>query len=146
MGKGRGLNEKWLKYLIFELFCDRKWSWTRSIAQWTMGGTGPRWTADRASAAAHRRNDAPMRGTSLRLRKKGEETAVILTGCKREQRRDGNGRASVGNNRWRRHSVRAALGCGAKRREAGRGLVKPKGGARLLYGPGRGTPGRGRGK
>jgi hypothetical protein len=42
--------------------------------------------------------------------------------------------------------VRAALGRGKKRREAGRGPVKPEGGARLLYGPGRGTPGRGKGK
>jgi hypothetical protein len=29
------------------------------------------------------RNDAPVRGTSLRLRKKGEGTAVSLTGYKR---------------------------------------------------------------
>jgi hypothetical protein len=28
-------------------------------------------------------NGAPVRGTSPRLRKKGEGTAVILTGCKR---------------------------------------------------------------
>jgi hypothetical protein len=41
------------------------------------------------------------------------------------QRRDRNGQASVGNNRRRRRSVRAALGCGEKRREAGRAPVKP---------------------
>jgi hypothetical protein len=29
------------------------------------------------------RNGAPVRGTSLRLRKKGQGTAVSLTGCKR---------------------------------------------------------------
>jgi hypothetical protein len=78
------------------------------------------------------RNGAPVRGTSPRLRKKGEGMAVSLTGCKRGQQRDGNGRASVGNNRRRRRSVRAALGHGEKRREAGRGLVKPEGGARIL--------------
>jgi hypothetical protein len=33
MGKGRGLNEKWLEYLIFELFSDRKWS-TRLVWWW----------------------------------------------------------------------------------------------------------------
>jgi hypothetical protein len=44
------------------------------------------------------RNGAPVRGTSPWLRKKGEGTAVILTGCKRGRRRDRNGRALVGNN------------------------------------------------
>jgi hypothetical protein len=53
--KGRGLNEKWLEYLIFELFSNRKWSWTQSMARWTTSGAGPRWTADSASAVAHRR-------------------------------------------------------------------------------------------
>jgi hypothetical protein len=77
-------------------------------------------------------NGAPVRGTSLRLMKKGEGMAVILTGCRRGWRRDGNGRALVGNNRRRRVSVRAALGHGEKRREAGRGPVKPDGGAHLL--------------
>jgi hypothetical protein len=78
------------------------------------------------------RNGAPVRGTSPRLRNKGEGTAVILTSCKRGRRRDRNGRASMGNNWWRRRSVWAALGRGEKRREAGRGTVKPEGGARLL--------------
>jgi hypothetical protein len=31
--KGRGQNEKWLEYSIFELFSNRKWSWTRSMAR-----------------------------------------------------------------------------------------------------------------
>jgi hypothetical protein len=57
------------------------------------------------------------------LRKKGEGTAVSLTGCKRGRRRDGNGWASVGNNRRRRRSVRVVLGRREKRREAGRGPV-----------------------
>jgi hypothetical protein len=57
---------------------------------------------------------------------------VILTGYKRGRRRDGNGRASVGNNWRRRRSVWVALGRGEKRREAGRGPVKLEGGAHLL--------------
>jgi hypothetical protein len=73
-----------------------------------------------------------MRGTSPRLRKKGEEMTVILTSCKRGRRRDGNDRASVGNNRRRRRSMWAVLGHGEKRREARRGPVKPEGGASLL--------------
>jgi hypothetical protein len=55
-------------------------------------------------------NGAPVCGTTPWLRKKGKGTAVILTNCKRGWRRDGNSRASVGNNRWRRRSVRAVLG------------------------------------
>jgi hypothetical protein len=51
------------------------------------------------------RNGAPVRGTSPRLRKKGEGTAVSLTGCKRGRRRVGHGRAMAGNNRRRRSSV-----------------------------------------
>jgi hypothetical protein len=39
-----------------------------------------------------------MRGNLLRLRKKGEGTVMIVTGCKRGWQRDGNGRASVGYN------------------------------------------------
>jgi hypothetical protein len=62
------------------------------------------------------RNGAPVRGTSPRLRKKGEGTAVNLTGGKRGWQRDGNGRASVGNNRRRRRLVRAVLVRGEKRR------------------------------
>jgi hypothetical protein len=51
------------------------------------------------------RNRAPVRGTSPRLREKGEGTAVSLTDCKRGQRRVGQDRAMVGNNRQRRRSV-----------------------------------------
>jgi hypothetical protein len=50
-------------------------------------------------------NGATMRGTSPQLRKKGEGTAVSLTGCKRGRRRVGHGGAMVGNNRQRRRSV-----------------------------------------
>jgi hypothetical protein len=51
------------------------------------------------------RNGAPVYGTSPRLRKKGEGTAVSLTGCKRGRWRVGHDRATVGNNRRRRRSV-----------------------------------------
>jgi hypothetical protein len=51
------------------------------------------------------RNGAPVRGTSPRLREKGEGTTVSLTGGKRGRRRVGHDRATVGNNRRRRHSV-----------------------------------------
>jgi hypothetical protein len=77
-------------------------------------------------------NGAPVRGTSPRLRMKGEGTVVKLIGYKRGRWRDGNNRASVGNNRRRRRSVRVALGRGEKRREVGRGPMKPEGGAHLL--------------
>jgi hypothetical protein len=51
------------------------------------------------------RNGGPVRGTSPRLREKGEGTAVSLTGCKRGRQRVGHDRETVGNNRQRRHSV-----------------------------------------
>jgi hypothetical protein len=66
------------------------------------------------------RNGAPVRGTLPRLRKKGEGTAVILTGC----RRGGKGWASMGMKRWRRRLVQAVLGHGEKRRGEGRGVVE----------------------
>jgi hypothetical protein len=84
------------------------------------------------------RNGTPVRGASPRLRKKGEGMAVSLTGCKRGRRRDGNSQASVGKNRWRRCSVRAVLGGGEKRREVGRGPVKPEVGALPFIGVGEG--------
>jgi hypothetical protein len=54
-------------------------------------------------------NGVPVQGTSPRLRKNGEGTEVSLTGCKRGRRRVGHDRATVGNDRWRRHSVEWAL-------------------------------------
>jgi hypothetical protein len=91
------------------------------------------------------RNGDPVRGTSPRLRKKGEGTTVSLTDCKRGWRRDGNGRASVGNNWWTRRSVWAVLGYREKRREVGRGPVKPEVGAHPFIGAGEGHAGRERG-
>jgi hypothetical protein len=75
------------------------------------------------------------------LRKKGEGTTMSLTGCKRGRRRDENGTTSVGNNRWRRPSVRAVLGRGEKSREVGRGPVKPEVGAHPFIGAGEGHAG-----
>jgi hypothetical protein len=54
-------------------------------------------------------NDVPVRGTSLRLRKNGERTAVSLIGYKRGRWRVGHDRAMVGNNRRKRRSVEWAL-------------------------------------
>jgi hypothetical protein len=54
-------------------------------------------------------NGVPVRGTSSRLRKNREGTAVSLTGCKTGRRRVGHDRAMVGNNRRRRRSVEWAL-------------------------------------
>jgi hypothetical protein len=82
-----------------------------------------------------------VRGTSPRLRKKGEGMAVSLTSCKRGRRRDENDQASVGNNRRRRRSVRAMLRCGEKRREVGRGPVKPEVGSHFFIGAGEGHAG-----
>jgi hypothetical protein len=51
------------------------------------------------------RNGALVRGTSPRLREKGEGTVVSLTGYKRGWRRVGHDQATLGNNRQRRRSV-----------------------------------------
>jgi hypothetical protein len=55
------------------------------------------------------RNGVLVRGTSLRLRKNGEGTEVILTGCKRGRQRVAHDWAMVGNDRRRRRSVEWAL-------------------------------------
>jgi hypothetical protein len=59
----------------------------------------------RGGSPENGRNGAPVRGTSPRLKKKGEGMAVSLTRCKRGRRRVGHDRATVGNNRRRRRSV-----------------------------------------
>jgi hypothetical protein len=71
---------------------------------------------------------------------------VSLTGCKRGRWRDGNGWASVGNNWQRRCSVRVVLGRGEKRREAGRGPVKPEVGAHPFIGAREGHAGARKGE
>jgi hypothetical protein len=60
------------------------------------------------------RNDAPVRGTSPWLRKKGEGMEVILTGCRRRRRRGGSDRETVVKKRQRKCSVPAVLGHGEK--------------------------------
>jgi hypothetical protein len=60
VGTPRKLGPESHQKIIFELFSNRKWSWTWSIAQWATGGTGSRWTTDRASVAASQR----MAGTT----------------------------------------------------------------------------------
>jgi hypothetical protein len=64
------------------------------------------------------RNGVPVRGTSPRLRKNGEEMEVSLTGGKRGRRRVEHNRATVGNNRWRRRSGRGRCGLGSTRLRA----------------------------
>jgi hypothetical protein len=59
----------------------------------------------RSGSPENGRNGAPVRRTSPRLRKKGEGTAVSLTGYKRGRRWVEHGRATEENNRWRMHSV-----------------------------------------
>jgi hypothetical protein len=71
---------------------------------------------------------------------------VSLTGCKRGRRRDRNGRTLVGNNRWRRLSVRAVIGRGEKRREVGRGPMKLEVGALPFIGAGEGHAGTRKGE
>jgi hypothetical protein len=115
---------------------DRGRRWSTMDRGLGLGGGSPK----------NGRNDAPVRGTSPRLRKKGEGTVVSLTDYKRGRRRDRNGRASVVKNRWRRCSVRAMLGRGEKRREVERGPVKPEVGALPFIGVGEGHVGARRGK
>jgi hypothetical protein len=55
------------------------------------------------------RNGVPVRGTSPRLRKNGEEMEVCLTGGTGGRRRVGHNRAMVGNNQRRRCSVEGEL-------------------------------------
>jgi hypothetical protein len=74
---------------------DRKWRWSTVDHIHRLGIGSPE----------NGRNGAPVRGTSPRLREKGEGTAVSLTGCKRGRRRVGHDRAMVGNNRRRRRTV-----------------------------------------
>jgi hypothetical protein len=85
---------------------------------------------------------APVYRSSPRLHWKDEELARVRSRASPEVERRRGGRATVVQNRRRRHSVEAMLERREKRREAGRGAVKPGGGARLLEGSG-GAPGRG---
>jgi hypothetical protein len=89
-------------------------------------------------------NGVPMRGTSPRLRKNGEGTAVSLTGCKRGRQRVEHDRATVGNNRRRRRSVEWALET-QKQAIEGEVSVVMAGGCSLSFYSGRGGAHRGGG-
>jgi hypothetical protein len=90
------------------------------------------------------RNGDPVRGTSPRLIKKGEGTAVSLTSCKRGRWRDGDGRATVGNDRRRRRSVGWMLRTQERENEGGVSVVMAGGCSSPLY-SGRGLARRGEG-
>jgi hypothetical protein len=90
------------------------------------------------------RNGAPVRGTSPRLRKKGEGTAVSLTGCKRGRRRVRHDWVMVGNNRRRRRSVGWTLRTQKRAIEGGVSVVMAEGCSLPFY-SGRGGAHRGGG-
>jgi hypothetical protein len=90
------------------------------------------------------RNGVPVRVTSPRLRKNGEGTAVSLTSGKRGRRRVGHDRATVGKNRWRRHSVEWALRTRKQASEGEVSVVMAVGCSSSFY-SGRGGAHRGRG-
>jgi hypothetical protein len=75
---------------------------------------------------------APVYGSSLQLHGKDEELARVRSRASPEVEGRRGGRATAVQNRRRRHSVEAMLERREKRREAGRGAVKPGGGAHLL--------------
>jgi hypothetical protein len=79
---------------------------------------------------------APVQESSPRLHGKDEELTRVRSRASPEVEERRGGRATTLPNRRRRRLVRAMLKRGEKRREVGRGAVKPGGGARLLYGPG----------
>jgi hypothetical protein len=90
------------------------------------------------------RNGAPVRGTSPRLRKNGEGTAVSLTGCNRGWWRVGHDRVTVGNNRWRRRSVEWVLRTRKQAIEGEVSVVMARGSSSSFY-SGRGGAHRGGG-
>jgi hypothetical protein len=86
------------------------------------GGAGPWSIGDRGHRSGSSEdgwNNAPVCETSPRLRKMREGMAVILTGYGMGRWRGGSCWETVVKKRWRRCSVRAALGRDEKRRGAG---------------------------
>jgi hypothetical protein len=71
-------------------------------------------------------------------KEEGGGNSSELHRLKEGRQRDENDWALVGNNRRRWRSMRAVLGRREKRREAGRGPVKPKVGAHPFIGAGEG--------
>jgi hypothetical protein len=98
----------------------------------------------RRRLAGERSERRPVRGTSPRLREKGEGTAVSLTGCKRGWRRVGHNQATVGNNWRRRRSVGWTLRTRKRAIEGGVSVVMAVGCSSPFY-SGRGGAHRGGG-
>jgi hypothetical protein len=79
---------------------------------------------------------APVYGSSPWLHGKDEELARVQSRASPEVEGQRGGRATVVQKRRWRRSVEAMLERREKRREAGRGVVKPGGGGHLLQGSG----------
>jgi hypothetical protein len=75
---------------------------------------------------------APVHESSPRLLGKNEELVGVPSGASPEVEEQRGGRATAVKFRRRRSSVRALLKRGERRKGAGRGAVKLRGGARLL--------------
>jgi hypothetical protein len=75
---------------------------------------------------------APVHESSPRLHGKDEELARVRSRASPKVEEQHGGRVTAVPNRWRRRSARTMLKRGEKRREVGRGAVKPGRGARLL--------------
>jgi hypothetical protein len=99
------------------------------------GGAGPRWTLDRGSAMTSLElglTVAPGHGGSPTMAQRRERSMGSLSQASLGHVRWHGDRATVVK-KWRwRHSVRAALGHGEKRRRAGRGAAKTGWGIALL--------------
>jgi hypothetical protein len=106
--EGRGANYKIDGYFLAQNFFSMGNTVDSVHHPWTMGGTGPRWTTDRASAVAQRKEGCTgnSMGRSREIRWQRGDRAMAVKKC------------------WRRRSVQAALGCREKRRVAGRGAVE----------------------
>jgi hypothetical protein len=102
-------------------------------------GSGPPWTGlcrRPEEFIRARPTGAPVHESSLRLHGKDEELARVRSRASPEVEKRRGGRATAVPNRQRRRSVREMLKHGEKRREAGRGAVKP--GVVLAFYRGRG--------
>jgi hypothetical protein len=87
------------------------------------------------ASIADRRSSSELGLRALRSRgspEVDEELARVRSRASPEVEERRGGRATAVPNQRQRRSMRAMLKRGEKRREAGRGAVKPRGGARLL--------------
>jgi hypothetical protein len=98
-------------------------------------GSGPPWTGLRRrleELIGARPTGALVHESSPRLHGKDEELARVRSRASPEVEERRGGQVTAVPSRRRRRSVRAMLKRREKRRKAGRGAVKPRGGARLL--------------